>query len=66
MLPVETVMTKPDLANALVPHLIAALPDPFRPDESSAKRVLETAANWADLLHSEANKDKKLVMFMLG
>lgn len=59
-------MTKVDHANAIVPHLIAVLPQPFSPDEVRARQVLETASKWAELIHSEATKDTKLQMFTLG
>jgi len=59
-------MSKADLVNALMPHLIAVLPQPFSPDEARAKQVLDTAIKWAELIHAEANKDKTLHLFTVG
>ena len=58
-------MTKPDLAAALVPHLIGSLPDPFSPNPTSARQVMEVASQWAELMHAEATKDKQLHMFVV-
>jgi len=66
MSPREITMTKPDLIGALIPHLVAALPHPFDPDEARAQQVLETAAKWADLIIAESNKGKKVVTMTLG
>jgi hypothetical protein len=59
-------MTKPDLFDAILPHLIAAVPEPFSPTEAVAKQVLAAAAKWVELLHSERDRDKTLQLFTLG
>lgn len=49
-------MNKPDLADAIIPHLLAALPDPFNPDEQAAERVHKTALKWAELIFDQKKK----------
>lgn len=64
--PSNKAMTRTDLANAIIPHLIAALPDPFAPDNARAKKAIDAASKWADLVHAEASNAKNLVMFTVG
>ncbi|TWG87093.1 hypothetical protein L599_006900000030 [Luteimonas sp. J16] len=39
-----------NFVQALVPLLIARLPDPFSPSEAKMKHVAEVAGRWAELL----------------
>lgn len=39
-----------DFVRALVPLLIARLPNPFKPTETDMRRVAEVAGRWSELL----------------
>ncbi len=53
-----------DFVRALVPQLIARLPDPFSPTEADMRRVAEAAGRWAELL-VDLRADREWAHFLL-
>jgi hypothetical protein len=53
-----------DFVRALVPLLIARLPDPLSPTEDDMRRVAEAAGRWSELL-VDLRTDSEWVHFLL-